>query len=72
MEKPKETGPLMASESRLLTSGRNSDPMDKTNKILEATQKHTQELAKFNAQQLELQQKIAENTAKGAKLVAVS
>jgi hypothetical protein len=72
MEKPKETGPLMASESRLLTSGRNSDPMDKTNKILEQTQKHTQELAKFNAQQLELQQKIAENTAKGSKLVAVS
>jgi hypothetical protein len=72
MEKPKETGPLMASESRLLTSGRNSDPMDKTNKILEQTQKHTQELAKFNAQQLELQQKIAENTAKGAKLVTVS
>jgi hypothetical protein len=72
MEKPKETGPLMASESRLLTSGRNSDPMDKTNKILEQTQKHTQELAKFNAQQLELQQKIAENTAKGSKLVTVS
>jgi hypothetical protein len=72
LQKPKETGPLMASESRLLTSGKNSDPMDKTNKILEQTQKHTQELAKFNAQQLELQQKIAENTAKGAKLVAVS
>ena len=72
LQQPKETGPLMASESRLLTSGRNSDPMDKTNKILEQTQKHTQELAKFNAQQLELQQKIAENTAKGSKLVAVS
>jgi hypothetical protein len=72
LQKPKETGPLMASESRLLTSGKNSDPMDKTNKILEQTQKHTQELAKFNAQQLELQQKIAENTAKGSKLVAVS
>ena len=72
LAKPKETGALVASESRLLTSGKNSDPMDKTNKILEQTQKHTQELAKFNAQQLELQQKIAENTAKGAKLVAVS
>jgi len=71
-KKPKETGTLVASESRLLTSGRNSDPMDKTNKILEQTQKHTQELAKFNAQQLELQQKIAENTAKGSKLVTVS
>ena len=72
LQKPKETGALAASESRLLTSGRNSDPMDKTNKILEATQKHTQELAKFNAQQVEISQKIAENTAKGAKLVAVS
>lgn len=72
LKKPKETGPLMASESRLLTRGKGSDPMDKTNKILEQTQKLTQELAKFNAQQLELQQKIAENTAKGAKLVAVS
>jgi hypothetical protein len=72
MEKPKETGPLMASESRLLTSGRNSDPMDKTNKILDQTQKHTQEIAKLHAKNLELQQKIAENTAKGSKLVAVS
>jgi hypothetical protein len=72
MEKPKETGPLMASESRLLTSGRSSDPMDKTNKILDQTQKHTQEIAKLHAKNLELQQKIAENTAKGSKLVAVS
>jgi len=72
MEKPKETGPLMASESRLLTSGRSSDPMDKTNKILDQTQKHTQEIAKLHEKNLELQQKIAENTAKGSKLVAVS
>jgi len=72
MEKPKETGALMASESRLLTSGRSSDPMDKTNKILDQTQKHTQEIAKLHAKNLELQQKIAENTAKGSKLVAVS
>jgi hypothetical protein len=72
MEKPKETGPLMASESRLLTSGRSSDPMDKTNKILDQTQKHTQEIAKLHAKNLELQQKIAENTAKGSKLVTVS
>lgn len=71
----KKTGPaptLAAMESRLLTRGSSSDPMDKTNKILEATKKHTEELAKFNAQQLEQQQKIAENTAKGSKLVPVS
>ena len=71
----KKTGPapaLAAMESRLLTRGSGSDPMDKTNKILEATQKHTEELAKFNAQQLEQQQKIAENTSKGNKLVPVS
>jgi len=72
LQKPKETGALVASESRLLTSGRNSDPMDKTNKILDQTQKHTQEIAKLHAKNLELQQKIAENTAKGSKLVAVS
>jgi len=71
----KKTGPapaLAAMESRLLTRGSGSDPMDKTNKILEATKKHTEELAKFNAKQLEQQQKIAENTAKGSKLVPVS
>ena len=71
----KKTGPaptLAAMESRLLTRGSSSDPMDKTNKILEETKKHTEELAKFNAKQLEAQQKIAENTSKGSKLVPVS
>jgi hypothetical protein len=71
----KKTGPaptLVAMESRLLTRGSSSDPMDKTNKILEATKKHTEELAEFNAKQLEAQQKIAENTSKGSKLVPVS
>lgn len=63
---------LAASESRLLTRGSGSDPMEKTNKILEATQKHTAELAKFNAQQLEAQNKIADNTSKGNKLVPVA
>ena len=72
LQQPKETGPLMASESRLLTSGKGADPMDKTNKILDQTQKHTQEIAKLHAKNLELQQQIAQNTAKGAKLVAVS
>ena len=72
LQQPKETGPLMASESRLLTSGKGADPMDKTNKILDQTQKHTQESAKLHAKNLELQQQIAQNTAKGAKLVAVS
>lgn len=70
----KKTGPaptLAAMESRLLTRGSSSDPMDKTNKILEATQKHTEELAKFNAKQLEAQQKIAENTSKNSKLVMI-
>lgn len=66
------TPTLAAMESRLLTRGSSSDPMDKTNKILEATKKHTEDLAKFNAQQLEQQQKIAENTAKGSKLVPVT
>ena len=55
---------LQASESRLLTRGDSSGPLDKTNQILEQTQRHTEELAKFQAQQLEQQRRIAENTSK--------
>jgi hypothetical protein len=60
----KETPALQASESRLLTRGDSGGPLDKTNQILERTQKHTEELAKFQAQQLEQQRRIAENTSK--------
>ena len=71
----KKTGPaptLAAMESRLLTRGSGSDPMDKTNKILADAQKLAQEQAALAAKQLEAQQKIAENTSKGSKLVPVS
>ena len=71
----KKTGPaptLAAMESRLLTRGSSSDPMDKTNKILADAQKLAQEQAALAAKQLEAQQKIAENTSKGSKLVPVS
>lgn len=53
---------LMASQSRLLTRGQSS-PMDQTNKLLEQAQKHAEQLAKFNEQQLEQQKMIAQNTA---------
>lgn len=71
----KKTSPaptLAAMESRLLTRGSGSDPMDKTNKILADAQKLAQEQAALAAKQLEAQQKIAENTSKGSKLVPVS
>ena len=75
LEGPKKSGvanTLQASESRLLTRGSGSDPMDKTNRILEQTQRQTAELAKFNAEQLETQRKIAENTSRTSNLVPVA
>lgn len=53
---------LMASQSRLTTRGQ-SNPMDQTNKLLEQAQKHAEQLATFNEQQLEQQKLIAQNTA---------
>lgn len=71
-KQPKEAQNLQASESRLITRGNASDPMDKTNRILEQTQRQTAELAKYNADQLEAQRKIAENTSKTTNLVPVA
>jgi hypothetical protein len=74
LEQPKQkttsaVAALQASESRLLTRGDSGGPLDKTNQILEQTQRHTEELAKFQAQQLEQQRRIAENTAKNTPVV---
>lgn len=56
---------LQASESRLITRGSASDPMDKTNRILAAIEKQDAENAKIYAQQLEASRAIAANTAGG-------
>lgn len=71
-KQPKEAKNLQAAESRLITRGDASNPMDKTNRILEQTQRQTAELAKYNAEQLETQRRIAENTAKSTKMVATT
>ncbi|HUS38333.1 MAG TPA: hypothetical protein VMX74_02730 [Pirellulales bacterium] len=58
----KQSAPLQASQTRLLTRGTGSQMMDQTNKILEQTKKHAEQLAEFNKQQLEQQKIIATNT----------
>ena len=58
-----EPAVLQASQSRLLTRGQQSSPMDQTNKLLELANKHAEQLRTFNKQQLEQQKLIAQNTA---------
>lgn len=64
---------LSASESRLLTRGQGSDPMDKTNRILASIERQEAQNAKIYTQQLEASRTIAANTAGGkTNLVPVS
>jgi DNA repair exonuclease SbcCD ATPase subunit len=62
-KKVAEVANLQASQSRLLTRGQRSNPAEETNKILQQSLKHAEQLAKFNEQQLQAQQQIAANTA---------
>ena len=63
---------FVTAESRLLTRGSGSDPMDKTNRILERNLALQEQLATYNAEQLAAQQAIATNTAKTTNMVATA
>jgi hypothetical protein len=63
-DKKSETGPLQASESRLLTRGEGSGPLDKTNEIMKQVNNAVVQLNTISASSLAEQRRIAENTSK--------
>jgi hypothetical protein len=71
-DKKSETGPLQASESRLLTRGEGSGPMDKLKQSFDGVKSEIAKQNALQAQSLDAQRKIAENTGKGSVLVPVS
>lgn len=70
--KPKETGPLQASESRLLTRGEGTSPLDKTNELLTSVRDVMAQAKEVNAAQLAEQRRIAENTGKTQQLKTIA
>jgi DNA repair exonuclease SbcCD ATPase subunit len=71
-DKKSETGPLQASESRLLTRGEGSGPLDKLKQSFDGVKSEIAKQNALQAQSLDAQRKIAENTAKGSVLVPVA
>jgi hypothetical protein len=71
-DKKSETGPLQASESRLLTRGEGNGPMDKLKQSFDGVKSEIAKQNALQAQSLDAQRKIAENTARGSVLVPVA
>jgi hypothetical protein len=67
----KEAGSLQAKESRLLTRG-DGNPMDKLKQSFDGVKSEIAKQNALQAQSLDAQRKIAENTARGSVLVPVA
>lgn len=69
---PSAIAALQASESRLLTRGEGSGPLDKLKQSFDGVKSEIAKQNALQAQSLDAQRKIAENTAKGSVLVPVA
>jgi DNA repair exonuclease SbcCD ATPase subunit len=77
LETPQQKAPsaiaaLQASESRLLTRGEGNEPLDKLKQSFDGVKSEIAKQNALQAQSLDAQRKIAENTAKGSVLVPVA
>lgn len=77
LETPQQKAPsaiaaLQASESRLLTRGEGNEPLDNLKQSFDGVKSEIAKQNALQAQSLDAQRKIAENTAKGSVLVPVA